>query len=599
MVNIASLRFNACAYFYKLKDGQSFSNEDVKRMLIQVTASKNHAQYLFDELRVAGPNGTKYSLRVFKDQPKTPGFMTVPEHGWIELKIGYFLFIEAGSYVAVLRKNCTLPKDAAAKLEHIDYDTLIALYANADTLYHKMSMQNLDASDYAMRYKSYEALNLKDNISPIGTSRYYLRSVKGANGEDRFALTLGASRINEFDGNYTVTDLCGWVYQMADDIAHVGGIGSNFLNIFAKPEKYADVYQTLEPSALLVFYGLIMHLHDEHHAQFYHVKDGNRELIGEDTFYTYIRRISKSYDHVVTIAEPKGNRYFTGINNAIQIKLHKTGIVLHNKTWENIVIEGSVDAEYDGTLSNLINKNSLFNVYFTDTELIYNNRTLFRDTRLLGSALQFVEVLKPKLTRNFTCEKYTSHDTVGLPDWSPDSMFKFVEDNFRGEYTYFICDDCGREWADHIGIKSDRITFFVEKQKDSKNSASDFQDVVGQALKNIANLIPTDQQLEDKRNFWSGIYNRSIMQRFRSAQGFVDDAIAEWKICNNRPNCRREMCLVVDFISRSTFEQQLKDIIAGRPVQHETELRQRLWLLSSFVNNCLEYGVTPLIYCKA
>ena len=130
------------------------------------------------------------------------------------------------------------------------------------------------------------------------------------------------------------------------------------------------------------------------------------------------------------------------------------------------------------------------------------------------------------------------------------------------------------------------------------NSASDFQDVVGQALKNIANLIPTDAQLDAKRDFWNDIYNTSLMPRYRSVQGSVDDAIAEWKKCNLRPNCHREMCLVVDFLSRDTFKQQLDDIIAGRPVLYETELRQRLWLLSSFVTNCLEYGVTPLIYCK-
>lgn len=290
MPDIATLRFNACAYFYRLKAGQSFSNDELRSMMRQVTSTKI-AHYLFDELRVDGPDNTKYSLRVFKEHPKTPGFMTVSENGWKEQKIGYFLFIEYGEYVAVLRKNCTIPKDYAAKLEHIDYDRLIALYAGMDTQFHKMSMQNLDASDHAMRYKSYEALNLKDNISPIGSSRYYLRSVKGANGDDRFALTLSASRINEFDADYTIADICGWVHNVVNEIIGVGGITSSFLKIFAKPEKYSDVYRFLEPSSLLVFYGLIMELHDEQHAQFYHVKDGARTLINDDLFYQYIQRV--------------------------------------------------------------------------------------------------------------------------------------------------------------------------------------------------------------------------------------------------------------------------------------------------------------------
>ena len=110
--------------------------------------------------------------------------------------------------------------------------------------------------------------------------------------------------------------------------------------------------------------------------------------------------------------------------------------------------------------------------------------------------------------------------------------------------------------------------------------------------------MPSDKQLEDRREFWSGLYQTSNMQRYRSAAGNVDEAIAEWKKNNLRPNCKREMCLVVDFLSHDDFEQQLADIANGNAVPHEAELRQRLWLLSSFVNSCLEYGVQPLIYCK-
>lgn len=597
MANINDLRFGTCAYFYKLKEGESYSGTDIRNMMKEVTSSKI-SRYLFDEVRQADPSGVMYSIRVFKEYPKTPGFMSVPEEGWKEQKIGYFLFLEYQNHVAILRKYCTLPKKYADKLENIKYEDLIALFTTDNTQFQTVSMQNMDASDHAMRYKSYQALNLKENISPIGTSHYYLRSVKGANDDDRFAITIGASRINEFEKDYDIHALCDWVRDTIDAIMGVGALESNFMKIFAKPEKYADVYQQLEPSSLLVFYGLIMAIHDEPGAHFYHVKDGNRALVDDATFYRYMQQIMRSYEQVATIVEPKCTRYFTGMNNAIEIRKRKSGIMLLNKTWKNIEIEGSVDGQYDGTLQDLINQHQLFNVYFTDTELVYNNKTLFRDTRLMSSAPHFVDILKPKITRGFYYEKHPGKSPQGLNDWHADSMFKFVEDTFKQNYTYFLCDDCGTEWADHIGISTDRVTFFVEKHKASKDSASDFQDVVGQALKNLANLIPNDNQLEDRREFWSGLYQTSNMQRYRSAAGSVDEAIAEWKKNNLRPNCKREMCLVVDFLSQDNFKQQLADIANGNPVPHEAELRQRLWLLSSFVNSCLEYGVQPLIYCK-
>ena len=597
MSNINDLRFGASAYFYKLKERRSFSTNDIRNMLAEVTSSKIN-RYLFNEVRQADPSGVMYSIRVFKEYPKSPRFMSVPEEGWKEQKIGYFIFLEYRSHVAILRKYCTVPKTYADKLENIKYEDLIALFATDSTQFQTVSMQNMDASDHAMRYKSYQALNLKENISPIGTSHYYLRSVKGANDDDRFALTLGASRINEFEKDYNIHALCGWVKDTIDAIIGVGALESNFMKIFAKPEKYADVYQQLEPSSLLVFYGLIMAIHDEQGASFFHVKNGNRTLVDDATFYRYMQQIMRSYEQVATIVEPKCTRYFTGIDHAIEIRKRKSGIMLLNKTWKNIEIEGSVDGKYDGTLQDLINQHQLFNVYFTDTELVYNNRTLFRNTRLMSSAPHFIDVLKPKITRDFDYEKHSGRSPQELNDWHADSMFKFVEDRFKQDYTYFICDDCGTEWADHIGISADRVTFFVEKHKASKDSASDFQDVVGQALKNLANLMPSDKQLEDRREFWSGLYQTSNMQRYRSATGNVDEAIAEWKKNNLRPNYKREMCLVVDFLSHDNFKQQLDDIANGNAVPHEAELRQRLWLLSSFVNPCLEYGVQPLIYCK-
>ena len=64
------------------------------------------------------------------------------------------------------------------------------------------------------------------------------------------------------------------------------------------------------------------------------------------------------------------------------------------------------------------------------------------------------------------------------------------------------------------------------------------------------------------------------------------------------PNYVREMCLVVDFLSYNTFSRQLNDLANNNLVAHEASLYQRLWILSSFVNGCLEVGVKPVIYCK-
>lgn len=593
MIELTDLKFNTCAYFYKIKEGCLITDNEIKQMLIEVTSTKIR-KYLFDICRVEN-NGVKYSLRIFKDKPKMPRFIAIEDNNWKEQKIGYYLFIEYSNHVAIFKKNCIIPKDISSKFESINYNKLINLYTDNNTEFKKINMQNLDGSDHAMRFKSYGALNLKENISPIGASRYYIRSLKGNNGNDHFALTLNTSKIHDFKDIYTLDEICKWVKATIDKLNDNNIVASDFLNIFAKPVKYEDIYNNLQPTSLLLFTDLIMLLIDKG-AKFSYC-DKNK-IISNKVLCRGLSMVQRCFESVNREDKDGKIYYYTGHNNCIEIKLLKSGIKLINSKWDNISISETPDEEYDGTLLDLINKNSLFNLYFTDTELIYNNRVLFRDTKLLSSAYHFLDILEVRMNGEFLYEKHKESSPRDLENWHEHSIFKYVESTFMPEYRYFICDDCGIEWADHIGISENRITFFIEKHKTSLDSASDFQDVVGQALKNIANLMPSKNQLDEKRELWNMNYLTSNIPRFRSREGNVNDAINEWLKNNQRPNCQREICLVVDFIEKERFKNQLESLMNEQEIDHEAELRMRLWLLSSFVNTCLEYGVTPLIYCR-
>ncbi len=327
---------------------------------------------------------------------------------------------------------------------------------------------------------------------------------------------------------------------------------------------------------------------------------GQRKLIADDVFERYVDGISKAYTSIKVVVKDDVNYYYTGIDDAIELRMNKTAIKLYCQTWKKIEIEGTTEGVYDMDLQSLINKHQEFNVYFTDNELIYGNKTLFRDTRLMSSIHQLLKVLKvlPSLSQTI-CEKYVGISPLGLQTWDARSIFGAVEQKFMDQYTYFICDDCNDEWADHIGISPQKVSFFVSKHKNSKNSASDFQDVVAQALKNLGNLTPTKGQLDGKLERWRGSYQNSQMMRLRSNNGTVRDAVTMWHDNMMNPNYVREMCLVVDFMSKETFTQQLEDIANNRPVDYKSELLQRLWILSSFVNGCVECGVKPVIYCKS
>lgn len=605
MLTIDDLRFTECAYFYRLKNGKSISPTDIQQMFINATAGKAIKHYEVDVRRAPSVPGVTYSIRVFKFRPEKPSFIVRDDDYWKEQKIGYLLFIEYLNYVIILRRNASVSKKISEKLENIDYDKLMALKANAGTSFKKLSIQNLDGSDRAMRYKSFEALNLSDNISPLGVNRYFVRTVKGANGGDNFSLTLYMSRINEFESGLTIGDVCGWAKRKVDEIEGLHGqMQDNLLSSFASPEKYNAIYQNLVPTSLLVFYGHLASLHDDNHAELWRIDSSGRriEQIGDDLFERYIRRIGKAFTQVNTVVVDKKVHYYVGNGSLIEIRILSSGIKLKCKTWENLIITNTPNGEFDGTLQDYFNDHQQFNVYFANHDVVYSNRMLFRDKRLLSSVQQFMKVLQPLPALNTTL--YEKHDRgrgslVGLNNWHQRSIFHVVEQQFMGGFTHFICDDCNDEWADHIGISEDKVVFFCSKHKESTDSASDFQDVVGQALKNLGNLAPANSQLTAKVASWSGRYQTSNMQRMRSGNGTVQDAVNLWNNNKTSPNFERSMCLVVDFLSKQRFENQLNAMVAAYPNNINSELFQRLWLLSSFINGCLDMGVKPVVYCKA
>lgn len=90
--------------------------------------------------------------------------------------------------------------------------------------------------------------------------------------------------------------------------------------------------------------------------------------------------------------------------------------------------------------------------------------------------------------------------------FAADTVFRVVEDTFRNEAaTHIVCDDMGYECADHIVLTDNRISFIHSKSKGSASlSASAFQEVIGQALKNIGNMRYMD--VADKVDSWRGKY---------------------------------------------------------------------------------------------
>ena len=176
--------------------------------------------------------------------------------------------------------------------------------------------------------------------------------------------------------------------------------------------------------------------------------------------------------------------------------------------------------------------------------------------------------------------------------------FNVVENEIYQDADYLVCDDLGNEWADHIAIKDDTISFIHSKCKDKAGlSASAFQEIVGQATKNIGNLDPSDKELDNKKKSWDGkSWGKTSIPIMRkgTAEAFVN-AFKELRV---KPNRVKEICLAVNFISQSELKEAFKKMKEGQPFRQKNTIIQMVWLLNAFISSCKEADLHCKIYCK-
>lgn len=605
-VRMPSFQFNKSAEFYKLK---TELQEDVLEEMKISFADKCDT---ITEMKKGTKNELDYHFFAFKKNRSKPSFCTKDMPFLQEQKSGYFLVINNKEYAAILKQNILLPQKVKDCFESINYDDFIKFNVQKNTEYKYLNMRNTDGADYAIRTKTFEGNDLKKNISSVSSNRYAIQTMRGKTGDKSFSLNFGTSRLNNYCSNNSLNDVCDWVKEVFANInSRKLKADESFLGNFAKKSKFTN-FKDFEPSSILINLSELNRLLEIDDVEI--CKNGKK----------CNRKLFSNYEKIIDVQQ-EGNAYVANIPDAeIILSENKSRIIVSCQDWRDIELTGTPDSKYDGTFESFINDNNFFSIYFKDKQDVYMNGSLYQDNKLLervDSLLSYMSVL-PELEK-CQCEKYEAYEkdkkgeiqkdksgkkikikTKSLKKWDDDSEFNIVEKNFKGKFSCLICDDCENEWADYIGINSDGVEFFACKYKNVKSdssSASYFQDVVGQALKNLGNFIPSDKQLEEKENEWKDFYlDSENIKRVR--KGTIDSVASLWIKGITNPNYKKTFSLVVNFIKRDSLKKRFKNLKEyeennGKKPGHAEETYQQLWILSNFVNSCLEQGITPKIYC--
>ena len=200
------------AYFY-LKEKPGFlSKKLIKDTFIEASTDKQGRPLLeiIKEKKIL-KNGLEifYSILIFKYINK-PSFINEMIDNWAEVKLAYICIIDFEEEIVVARRNISKVSNFLSNFEKLDYSLITSIYSKETTSFEKLSMNNMNISDRAIRQKSLESPNLQENIASFGLQGYILNNVRISNNEEKVALSVNSSRINQLGPKITFEDFLNW-----------------------------------------------------------------------------------------------------------------------------------------------------------------------------------------------------------------------------------------------------------------------------------------------------------------------------------------------------------------------------------------------------
>lgn len=282
----------------------------------------------------------------------------------------------------------------------------------------------------------------------------------------------------------------------------------------------------------------------------------------------------------------------------LHLNINKKSITIYSEKFARLFVVFVNGREVN--FQTYFNTQNDFIINFEDLSLVYTSRKLFEDSRLIGYIDSFIEVFDGMAQlQTVTSEKGSF--TPASTSFTPNSIFHLVDTQITNDSDFCFLDDLGNEWADFISLEGDTLNYIHAKYAETLFSASSFHEIVGQALKNVGIMIPTDEQLDRKRTPWSNTFNlnHSATNISRLRQGAdINTAINSFKKILLNPNLNRKITIVLNFLSKAELYDRLQKLKNNVPFIEKNQVIQILWILSSLINSCQENGIAVKILCK-
>lgn len=508
-----------------------------------------------------------------------------------EAKISYLLIVEIRDYVVIVKKNISHLTNFFNNLVPISATKIANVLVENNTDFQQIKLANMNTSKNAMRTKSYEANNLQISMPMFGTNQNIVTTIRFVNDNDgTCSVNIGTSRIAKFGNKKGLTLLLEWMNFLVSKLENYVET-ENFLTRFAMPFSWKEVGADLQPTSLLInIFDLQNYISDKlDDKSIYRKVDKDSYIDFTDSFWRIFREGSESLE-LTRITDTQFMYKNIGV-----VKLANGLNITAKKPLDSLYYKDNVGRYL--SVKSLINTLHCFIVCFSDFSYVYASGKLYRNSEIEKDFDSILAVLEPVGAISTVASEKGDGYSEQSTEFTANSLFHVVENELYNTADILLCDDMGNEWADHIAISNDAISFIHSKCKDKAGlSASNFQDAIGQAIKNIGNMNPNMNALRSKIDSMRGTWKNTGIQKCR--KGNVDDIEGKYLKLMSNPNKKREVCLAVNFLSKQSLATAFYNIKNHIPFQQKNSVVQLAWILNGFISTCKEADLNCKIYCK-
>lgn len=509
---------------------------------------------------------------------------------------GYLFFNDSeGNLCDFLRENADLVDPA--KLER--------LFVGKTARLSSVSVINSDLGSYSIRRRMIQARTISDTAPGLADHAQFCSTVQGYTEEQTGHLRrryVGLTRARVSDrakGTGEYSEYIGWVKDVARELDGT----DDPMDVFERFALYSSPPLKPEPRNILVDLDGV--------AEEFHFEDEDRNSVSFATDDLCHDIKSGGFQWLVD-----GKPY----DVSVDFDRRRKRYVIKSSGLEGLFVRTGDRGSEENVIS-FLNRHQAFRIVPESAGCIYAHGRFYKPRHPLhgrskNRGIDLLQIFHPVPALETADSEKGKPNTATKDGWQDGSIFGLLEKaaratrripsyadlNALSNIDILVCDDLNKETADFIAYRESprEVTFIHAKDGGGRQlSASAFQEVCGQAMKNLDPLMSYSDAVPRNLSGWDKPWNNGITgtvkSRIRVGQQSQKPS-AIWDLMRaaiRDPNAIRQVWIVLgQGFSREAFEKE-----RDRP-DPKPETIQILYLLQSTWNAVGAIGAQLKVFCS-